>query len=68
MRMIDVAIEAGVKRFVPAEWGANSTNERCVELVPLMREKRNVVEYLRGKEAEGLSWTSFVTGQFFDCE
>jgi len=66
--MIDAAVAAGVKRFMPSEWGSNSANERCVSLVPLIREKRGVVEYLRGREAEGMSWTKFVTGQFFDCE
>ncbi|MCJ1247105.1 hypothetical protein MMC30_004316 [Trapelia coarctata] len=66
IRMIDATVAAEVKRFVPAEFGSNSADQRCMELVPLMRGKRDVVEYLRGKEATGLTWTSFVTGQFFD--
>lgn len=41
--MSDAAVEAGVKKFVPAEWGINLVNERRVELLPLMRERRDVV-------------------------
>lgn len=59
MRTIDAAVEAGVKRFVPAQWGTSSANEKCLELGPLMREKREVVGILKGKGGGGLTCTSF---------
>jgi hypothetical protein len=59
MRTIDAAVEAGVKRFVPAQWGTSSANEKCLELGPLMREKREVVGVFEGKGGGRWSWTSF---------
>lgn len=63
---IDAAIQAGVKRFVPSEFGGDTSNEKGAGLLPaFFRPKEEVVEYLKGKEGV-LSWTAFVTGPFFD--
>ena len=65
--MIDAAIKAGVKRFVPSEFGSDTLNEKAVAILPqYFAGKRATVEYLKGKEGEGLSWTAFVTGPFFE--
>jgi dihydrodipicolinate reductase len=64
--IIDVAIKAGVKRFVPSEFGSDTT-EKAVAVIPqYFHDKVETVEYLKGKEKEGLTWTSFVTGPMFD--
>ena len=66
-KIIDTAIKAGVKRFVPSEFGSDSLNEDARALVPpYFATKKEVVDYLKTKEKEGLTWTSFVPGVFFD--
>ncbi|KAF8865219.1 isoflavone reductase family protein [Acephala macrosclerotiorum] len=66
-KFIDVAIKAGVKRFVPSEFGGDVQNVKAMELLPqYFKGKKDTVEYLKGKEGEGLTWTAFVTGPFFD--
>lgn len=73
-RLIEAAFEGGVKRIIPAEFGScDSANEKTIKLLPLMEGKKRVREYLQSfevKEREGdrgsLSWTSLVTGHFFD--
>jgi uncharacterized protein YbjT (DUF2867 family) len=58
--LIDAAAKAGVKRFIPSEFGT------VVKKVPRFGLKREVADYLRSKEKNGLSWTALVTGIFFD--
>lgn len=63
--MIDAAIQAGVKRFIPTEFSSN-TCAAARELVPLYAEKAKVITYLKSQEGTGLTWTSIYIGQFFD--
>lgn len=66
-RMADAALKAGVQRFVPSEFGSDTRNAKARAIMPLTFERKiEIVEYLKGKEAEGLSWTAFVTGPFFE--
>jgi putative NADH-flavin reductase len=65
MLLIDAAVAAGVKRFLPSEYGVNSQT-LPPGLKELRGDKSRVVEYLRGKESEGFGWTGLSTGQFFD--
>lgn len=65
LRMIDAAIQAGVKRFIPSEYG-NNTCPAAAELVSLYGDKAKVIDYLKAKEETGLTWTAIHTGQFFD--
>lgn len=74
-KLIDAAFESGcVKRVIPAEFGScDSADGKTVELLPLMEGKKRVREYAisvcereREGEQEKLSWTSLVTGHFFD--
>jgi hypothetical protein len=65
LRMIDVAVQAGVKRFIPSEYG-NNTCTAAADLVPLYADKAKVVAYLKTKESTGLTWTAIHAGQFFD--
>ena len=67
-RMIDAAVQAGVKRFIPSEFGGDADNEKAAELVPEFFDgKREVREYLKGKADEGgITWTGIATGLFWE--
>lgn len=65
LRMIDAAIQAGVKRFIPSEYG-NNTCAAAADLVPLYADKAKVIAYLKEKEDSGMTWTAIHAGQFFD--
>jgi len=66
-KMADAAIKAGVKRFVPSEFGSDTRNEKAMAILPQYFEKKvATVDYLKTKEKEGLTWTAFVTGPFFE--
>ncbi|EMD69061.1 hypothetical protein GGP41_004921 [Bipolaris sorokiniana] len=64
-KLIDAAIAAGVKRFIPSEYGSNTPDKRARDIVPVFEAKFAVVNYLKSREAE-ISWTSIATGPFFD--
>jgi len=65
--IIDAAVKAGVKRFVPSEFGSDTENEKALEILPqYFAGKRGAVEYLKTKEKDGLTWSAFVTGPFFE--
>ena len=71
IRLADAAAQAGVQRFIPADFGSCDSAEgsRALKLMPLYRAKKRVREHLqRLVEGEGatLSWTSIVCGHFFD--
>lgn len=64
---IDAAVKAGVKRFVPSEFGGDTDNEKALAILPrLYGGKKEVVDYLKEKENDGLTWSAFVTGPFFE--
>jgi nucleoside-diphosphate-sugar epimerase len=72
-KLIDAAFKGGVKRVMPAEFGScDSADDSTNEILPLMKGKKDVRDYLlsvQEKEREGaekLTWTSLVTGHFFD--
>ncbi|KAF2865302.1 hypothetical protein BDV95DRAFT_586677 [Massariosphaeria phaeospora] len=64
-KLIDAAIAAGVKRFIPSEYGSNTIESRVRDIVPMFAGKLAAVDYLKSKEKE-ISWTSVITGPFFD--
>jgi putative NADH-flavin reductase len=67
IRLADAAVQAGVKRFIPADYGScDSSNPRVLELMPLYVTKKKVREHLQQLESKGLTWTSIVSGHFFD--
>jgi hypothetical protein len=65
-RYIDAAIAAGVKRFVPSEFGSDLSDPEINKLVPIFQPKLETAKYLKSKESDTFSWTSFTTGPFFD--
>ncbi|KAJ4388033.1 hypothetical protein N0V93_008638 [Gnomoniopsis smithogilvyi] len=63
------AAAAGVKRLIPADFGScDSNGERERELVKLFERKVQVRQSLQelAQQNEGFTWTSLVTGHFFD--
>lgn len=63
---VDAALAAGVKRFLSSEFSVNTMSKAVRELVPLFEVKMELIEYLRGKEKEGLSWTGVGAGLLLD--
>lgn len=64
--LIDAAIKAGVKTFIPSEFGIDNSHPSVVQKLFVFGQKQEVVEYLKSKESSGLTWTGIVTGGFFD--
>lgn len=64
--IIDAAIEAGVRRFIPSEYGTDTSNPEIGKTIPQTILKQNVVKYLQSKEDTGLSWTGVIVGAYFD--
>ncbi|KAJ5970637.1 uncharacterized protein N7479_000555 [Penicillium vulpinum] len=65
-KFVDAAIRAGVKRFIPSEFSANSQNDAVLQLLPLFEQKKELVEYLKSKETDGLTWTGIAASGLFD--
>ncbi|KAL1969783.1 hypothetical protein VTN77DRAFT_7292 [Rasamsonia byssochlamydoides] len=65
-KVIDAAVRAGVKRFIPSEFSVNTLSDAVLRLLPLFGQKKEVLEYLKSKESEGLTWTGIGTGLLFD--
>jgi hypothetical protein len=65
-KFVDAAVRAGVKRFIPSEFSVNSQNEAVVQLLPLFGQKKQLIEYLKSKETDGLTWTGIATSGLFD--
>ncbi|KAI0127550.1 NmrA-like family protein [Xylariales sp. AK1849] len=69
LRLCDAAAAAGVKRFIPADYGScDSSSKQAQELVPLFLNKVRVRERLQEHAAKdsNFTWTSLVAGHFFD--
>ena len=66
LSLIDIAIEAGVRRFIPSEFGANLQNEKARKLVNY-RDKVKVENYLSEKAAAGeITYTLIYTNALLD--
>jgi hypothetical protein len=64
-QLIDAAIAAGVKRFIPSDFGSNTQDARVLAQVPIFQDKVDTVKYLKTKE-DAISWSSVITSPFFD--
>ncbi|KAL6900485.1 hypothetical protein GGI43DRAFT_427532 [Trichoderma evansii] len=64
-KMIDIAVLAGVKRFIPAEFGIDTSKEETVEIMTFLKMKPQVIQYLRSIQ-DKITWTGIITGPFFD--
>jgi hypothetical protein len=65
LKLVDAAIAAGVRRFIPSEYGCNTADERVRNMVPVFVGKRKVVDYLISREDE-ISWTAVISGLLAD--
>jgi hypothetical protein len=65
-QIIDVAVEACVKRFIPAEFGYDTTNANAITILPGLQIRADIVKHLKAQEDSGLTWTAIITGGFFD--
>ncbi|KAI1177346.1 hypothetical protein F4777DRAFT_596737 [Nemania sp. FL0916] len=66
LAIIDAATTAGVKRFLPSEFGSDTSVDDEENTAAFIRDKQEVVRYLRRKEAGGLSWTALCPGPWVD--
>ncbi|KAF7546251.1 hypothetical protein G7Z17_g8571 [Cylindrodendrum hubeiense] len=65
-KLVDAALLAGVKHFLPSEFSASVEDETVLQLQPLFGQKKAVIDYLRSKESAGLTWTGIATSGLFD--
>ncbi|KAF7551316.1 hypothetical protein G7Z17_g5111 [Cylindrodendrum hubeiense] len=64
--VIDACIQAGVKRYVPCDWGAISTDPKARDLA-VYAAHVEIQDYLKQQAESGkLEYTIFATGVFFD--
>ena len=70
-RLADASVKAGVKRFIPADFGScDSSSPHAQDCVPLFVNKTELRSYLTEltKKNESFTWSSIVCGHFFDWD
>jgi NAD(P)-dependent dehydrogenase (short-subunit alcohol dehydrogenase family) len=70
-RLADASVKAGVKRFIPADFGScDSSSPHAQDCVPLFANKTELRNYLTDltKSNESFTWSSIVCGHFFDWD
>ncbi|MCJ1329506.1 hypothetical protein MMC10_006186 [Thelotrema lepadinum] len=69
-RFADAAVAAGVKRFIPAEFGSDTEAPGVAELLPsIWGVKKEALDYVKAKAAESegkMSWSAIGCGAYFD--
>ncbi|KAJ5818254.1 hypothetical protein N7474_003845 [Penicillium riverlandense] len=66
LRLVDAAVAAGVKRFLPSEYGSDTTHPNTAKL-PVFGDKVAVQEHLKNvSQQSGLTYTILVNGPFLD--
>lgn len=63
--LIDAAVAAGVKVFIPSEYGIDTQSTNAPEVIPLTAHKIAALNHLRSFK-DKISWTVLVTGALFD--
>ncbi|KAM0261395.1 hypothetical protein ACHAQJ_002247 [Trichoderma viride] len=64
--LIEASIKAGVKRFIPSEFGSDTTNKKTAQL-PVFGGKIAIQNLLKEKAASsGLTYSILFTGAFLD--
>lgn len=64
-RLIDAAIAAGVRRYVPSEYGLNNMRADAQALSPVFRDKGAIQQHLRDAAAAGkIEWMSVSCGMW----
>lgn len=66
LRLIDASVATGVKRFIPSEYGCDTSNP-LVSKLPVFGDKISVQEHLKNvAQRSGLSYSLLITGPFLD--
>ncbi|KAK6086030.1 oxidoreductase [Seiridium cupressi] len=66
--LIDAAVEAGVRRFIPSEYGSDTTNPKTVTL-PLFRHKiaaQKMLAKYAASSTSGFTYTTVITGPLLE--
>ncbi|KAG9502160.1 hypothetical protein J7337_004985 [Fusarium musae] len=63
--LVDAAVKAGVKFFVPSEFGVDTANPEAPKAIPFVQDKIDTLDYIKAKNGE-LSWIAIVSGAMFD--
>jgi putative NADH-flavin reductase len=66
--LIDAAVAAHFKRFIPSEFGYNTREARGTKVGGLLKAKIETVDYLieLSKRHDWFTWTGLSTGTLFD--
>jgi hypothetical protein len=64
--IVDAAVKAGVKRFIPSEYGVDTSLPQISKILPPAQPKVDTIEYLKTKEKDGMGWTGICVGAWFD--
>jgi len=66
--LIEAAVKAGVKRFLPSEFGLDNASAQVLAVVPPFRVRTELIDTIKAKQAAGspMEWTAVVTGLFLD--
>ncbi|KAK9795642.1 putative NmrA-like domain-containing protein [Seiridium cardinale] len=66
--IVDAAVAAGVKRFIPSEFGINTQTVQQEGLRTILAGKIKTVDYIKEKSKENptFTWTGITNGLFFD--
>ncbi|KAI4861842.1 NAD(P)-binding protein [Hypoxylon rubiginosum] len=67
-RLIDAAVEAGVKRYAPSEWATGTKLETSLDGIPWYAGKVEITRYLEdlNKEKKVIEYTRFQVGAFMN--
>jgi hypothetical protein len=70
IRIIDAAVAAGVKRFVPDEFSHDSMNEHIQGRIPKYAGRAKVIAHLQkiSKDHPDFEWTAIATGYTLDTQ
>lgn len=69
VRIIDAVVEAGVKRYMPDEFGHDSLNRRIQERMPRVDARAKTIEYLRtlsSSNGTNFEWAAIAFGYVLD--
>ena len=64
--VIDAVAAAKVKRFMPSEFGSDTSVEGLEDMAPFMKGKQDIMDYVKSKEVDGLAWTAIFSGPWID--
>lgn len=67
LRLVEAAQAAGVQRFIPSEFGCDTSNPLTSQL-PVFGDKVAVIQKLQeiSKQGSAFTWTAVISGPFFD--